>query len=156
MEDAVSYQQVPESLDGYLKQHIRWGRGLNDVARVHSLDLLMDRRLRLALRLELLMFTAGYLDRLALLGAVLLVGLSYLLGNPLVALFWIILFSLSMPLIQIIALFGKERMNTAMWLRLPLVPLFFLLDIFAATRSMLDTVLDQPRRWTKTQRKEIS
>ena len=36
MEDAVSYQQVPQSLDGYIKQHIRWGRGLNDVARVHS------------------------------------------------------------------------------------------------------------------------
>ena len=155
MEDAVSYQQVPQSLDGYIKQHIRWGRGLNDVARVHSLDLLRDRRLRLALRLELLMFTAGYLDRLALMSAVLLVGFSYLLGNTLVALLWIILFSLAMPLIQIIVLFCKERMNAAMWLRLPLIPLFFLLDIFAAIRSMLDTVLNQPRLWTKTQRKEI-
>lgn len=156
MEDVVSYQQVPESLDGYLKQHIRWGRGLNDVARVHSLNLLRDRRLRFALRIELLLFTAGYLDRLALMGAVVIVGLSYLLGNPLVALLWIILFSLSMPLIQIMVLFAKERMKAAMWFRLPLVPLFFLLDIFAATRSILDTLLNQPRGWTKTQRKEIS
>jgi hypothetical protein len=127
---------------------------LNDVARVHSLKLLSDRSLHLALRLELLLFTAGYLDRLALMSAVLLVGLSYFLGNALVVLFWIILFSLVMPLVQIVVLFLKERMNPAMWLRLPLVPLFYLLDIFAALRSMLDTVLNQPRLWTKTQREE--
>ena len=155
MEDAISYQQVPQSLDGYLKQHIRWGRGLNDVARVHSLDLLHDHTLHLALRLELLLFTAGYLDRLALMSAVLLVGFSYLLGNTLITLLWIILFSLAMPLVQIVVLFCKERMNIAMWLRLPLVPVFFLLDIFAAIRSMLDTLLNQPRLWTKTQREEI-
>ena len=154
MEDAVSHQRVPQSLDGYLKQHIRWGRGLNDVARVHSLKLLSDRSLHLALRLELLLFAAGYLDRLALMSAVLLVSFSYFLGNALVVLFWIILFSLAMPLVQIVVLFLKERMNAAMWLRLPLVPLFFLLDIFAALRSMLDTVLNQPRLWTKTQREE--
>jgi cellulose synthase/poly-beta-1,6-N-acetylglucosamine synthase-like glycosyltransferase len=156
MEDAVSYQQVPQSLDGYIKQHVRWGRGLNDVARVHSLDLLSDRRLRYPLRLELLMFTAGYLDRLALMSAVLLIGLSYLLGNTLVALLWIVLFSLAMPLIQIIILFCKEQMNIAMWSRLPLIPVFFALDIFAAIRSMLDTLLNKPRLWTKTQREEIS
>jgi len=155
MEDAVSYQQVPHSLAGYLKQHIRWGRGLNDVARVHSRNLLSDHRLRLTLRLELLMFTAGYLDRLALLSAILLVGFSYLLGNTLDALFWIILFSLAMPLIQVIVLFGKERMNIAMWFRLPLIPLFFLLDIFAAIWSTLESILNRPRLWTKTQRKEI-
>ncbi len=155
MEDAISYQQVPQSLDGYLKQHIRWGRGLNDVARVHGFDLLGDRTLHLALRLELLLFTAGYLDRLALMSAVLLVGFSYLLGNTLITLLWIILFSLAMPLVQIVVLFCKERMNIAMWLRLPLVPVFFLLDIFAAIRSMLDTLLNQPRLWTKTQREEI-
>ena len=146
---------MPQSLDGYLKQHIRWGRGLNDVARVHSLDLLHDHTLHLALRLELLLFTAGYLDRLALMSAVLLVGFSYLLGNTLITLLWIILFSLAMPLVQIVVLFCKERMNIAMWLRLPLVPVFFLLDIFAAIRSMLDTLLNQPRLWTKTQREEI-
>jgi hypothetical protein len=60
-----------------------------------------------------------------------------------------------MPLVQIVVLFGKERMNAAMWLRVPLIPLFFLLDIFAAIRSMLDTLLNQPRLWIKTQREEI-
>lgn len=154
MEDAISYQQVPQSMDGYLRQHIRWGRGLNDVAKVHSLDILRDRTLHGALRLELLLFTAGYLDRLALMSAVLLVGFSYLLGSALIPLLWIILFSLAMPLVQIVALFLKERMNSAMWIRLPLIPVFFAIDIFAALRAMLDTFLNQPRLWTKTERGE--
>ena len=155
-QEAVSYQQVPQSVGGYLKQHIRWGRGLNDVAKVHGLEILTDRKLSLPLRLELLLFTAGYIDRLALIGAVLLMILSYLIGSTLFPLLLgVILFSLVTPLAQIVALFIKERMSMAMWIRLPLIPIFFALDIFAAVRSMLDTLLNQPRLWTKTQREEI-
>ena len=155
-QDAVSSQQVPESLDGYLKQHIRWGRGLNDVAKVHAWKILTDRELSLPLRVELLLFTAGYLDRLALLGALLLMVFSYLIGNGLIVpLLGIILISLLTPLGQIVALFFKERMDMAMWIRLPLIPVFFAIDIFAAIRSMLGTLLNQPRLWTKTQREEI-
>ena len=154
--DSVSSQQVPESLNGYLKQHIRWGRGLNDVAKVHAWKILTDRKLSLPLRVELLLFTAGYLDRLALLGALFLMVFSYLVGNPLVfPLLGIILISLLTPLMQIVVLFFKERMDIGMWIRLPLIPVFFAIDIFAAIRSTLDTLLNQPRLWTKTQREEI-
>ena len=155
MEDAVSYQQVPQSMDGYVKQHIRWGRGLNDVARVHSLEILRDQKLHLALRLELLLFTTGYLDRLALMSAILLAGFSYLLEISLIPLLLIILFSLAMPLVQIVVLFLRERVNTAMWVRLPLVPVFFVIDIFAAIRATWDTLLNQPRLWSKTERGEM-
>lgn len=155
-EDANSYQQVPQSVKGYLRQHIRWGRGLNDVARGHSSEILRDNKLDLPLRLELLLFTAGYIDRLALLSALFLMTLSYLIGSTLFPLLLgIILFSLVTPLAQIVALFLKERMRMAMWIRLPLIPIFFALDIFAAVRSMLDTLLNQPRLWSKTQREEI-
>jgi cellulose synthase/poly-beta-1,6-N-acetylglucosamine synthase-like glycosyltransferase len=155
-QDAVSTQQVPESMDGYLKQHIRWGRGLNDVAKVHAWKVLTDRKLSLPLRVELLLFTAGYLDRLALLSALLLLVFSSLIGSALVLpLLGVILFSLATPLGQIVALFLKERMGMAMWIRLPLLPIFFAIDIFAAIRSMLDTLLNQPRLWTKTKREEI-
>lgn len=155
-QDAVSTQQVPQSLDGYLKQHIRWGRGLNDVAKLHAWMVLTDRNLSLPLRVELLLFTAGYLDRLALLSALLLMAFSYLIGSAFVLpLLGIILFSLATPLVQIVALFLKERMGMAMWVRLPLVPVFFAVDIFAAIRSMLDSLLNRPRLWTKTQREDI-
>ncbi|HSL43682.1 MAG TPA: glycosyltransferase family 2 protein [Anaerolineales bacterium] len=155
-QEAVSYQQVPQSVGGYLKQHIRWGRGLNDVAKVHGLEILTDRKLSLPLRLELLLFTAGYLDRLALMSAVLLMIPSYLISSTLfLLLLGIVLFSLVTPLVQIVAIFLKERFGMAMWLRLPLIPVFFALDIFAAIRAMLDTVLNQPRLWTKTRREEL-
>ena len=62
-QDMISTQHVPQSIDGYLKQHIRWGRGLNDVAKVHAWKVLTDQKLSLLLRVELLLFTAGYLDR---------------------------------------------------------------------------------------------
>jgi len=156
-QDAISSQQVPQSVDGYLKQHIRWGRGLNDVAKVHAWKILTDQKLTLPLRVELLLFSAGYLDRLALLSALLIMVFSYLLGSALVLpLLGVILFSLATPLGQIVALFLKERMGMAMWIRLPLIPVFFALDIFAAIRSMLETLLNQPRSWSKTQREEIS
>jgi cellulose synthase/poly-beta-1,6-N-acetylglucosamine synthase-like glycosyltransferase len=143
-------------VNGYLKQHIRWGRGLNDVAKVHTARILTDRKLNLPLRLELLLFTAGYLDRLALMSAVLLTIIAYFYSTGLFfLLLGIILLSLLMPLIQILALFIKERFDLAMWKRLPWIPVFFLLDIFAAIRAMLDTLLNQPRLWTKTQREEL-
>jgi cellulose synthase/poly-beta-1,6-N-acetylglucosamine synthase-like glycosyltransferase len=153
-EDAVSYQQVPQSVNGYLKQHIRWGRGLNDVARIHSLEILKDRKLALPLRLELLLFTAGYLDRIALMSAVLLLAFTYF-TQVFFPLLFIILFSLVTPLAQIIVIFLKERMSMVMWIRLPLIPVFFALDIFAAMRAMLDTLLNRSRLWNKTERVEI-
>jgi len=154
--DAISYQQVPQSLDGYLKQHIRWGRGLNDVAKSHRAAFLMDRKLSLPLRLELLLFTAGYLDRLALMSAVFLLFVAYFVSSTLVLfLLGVTLLSLLTPLAQIAALFFKERMDMAMWIRLPLVPVFFIFDIFAALRAMSETLLNRPRLWTKTRREEI-
>lgn len=155
-QDAVSYQQVPESVNGYIKQHVRWGRGLNDVARVHAWEVLTDRKLSLPLRVELLLFTAGYLDRLALMAAGLLLILSCLLHSAtFLPLLGFVLLSVLTPMAQIVALFFKERMSLAMWIRLPLVPVFFALDIFAALRSMLETLLNQPRLWAKTERAEI-
>ena len=67
--DATARHQVPESIDGYFKQHVRWARGFNDVARNHVAGALRDRRIPIRLRAELLLFSLGYLDRLALLVA---------------------------------------------------------------------------------------
>jgi cellulose synthase/poly-beta-1,6-N-acetylglucosamine synthase-like glycosyltransferase len=152
----ISNQQVPQTVHGYLKQHIRWGRGLNDVAKVHTAQILVDSKLSLPVRLELLLFSAGYLDRLALMCAGFLMVIAYFFSATLFSLlFGVISLSLLMPLIQIVALFIKERFALAMWKRLPWIPVFFLLDIFAAIRAMLDTLLEQPRFWTKTQREEL-
>jgi len=136
-ETAVSFQQVPQSIKGYLKQHVRWGRGLNDVARGRGLGILRRPGLAWPLRLELLLFTAGYLDRIALIGAILLTAASFLTGGRIRFPPGILLFALFTPLLQILTLFVAERMPISMWVRLPLVPVFFVLDIFAAAQAHL-------------------
>jgi cellulose synthase/poly-beta-1,6-N-acetylglucosamine synthase-like glycosyltransferase len=153
-EDVVSCQQVPGTIRGYLKQHIRWGRGLNDVTKTHSLEILRKPDFPFLLRLELLLFSSGYLDRLAVIGAGFLMIYSYLSGDPFALIFLIVMISLLTPFAQILGLFIKEHIQAAMWIRLPLLPLFFALDIFAASRAMLDTVLDRSRSWSRTERIE--
>jgi cellulose synthase/poly-beta-1,6-N-acetylglucosamine synthase-like glycosyltransferase len=151
-EDVVSYYQVPETRAGYLVQHARWARGYNDIARENTLSLLRESRLSAFLRAELILFGLGYLDRLALLGTGLFTAMSYL--NPRRFPFprWVLYLALLTPLAQIVALFAEQRVSTAYWLRLPLVPLFFALDIFAALRAALDFGLNRQRVWTRTDR----
>lgn len=151
-EEAIAYFQVPETRGGYVKQHARWGRGYNDVAREHALGLLRQRELRPLLRLELILFSVGYLDRLALLGAGGLTLLSLLDPHRYKFPRWILPLALVTPFAQIVALFIEQRMSLAMWLRLPLVPIFFALDIYAALRALMDSLLNREHVWSKTER----
>jgi len=146
--DAVSFHQAPASLRGYVRQHLRWGRGFNEVARTHLRSLMTDRSLSWPMRFELAIFSVGYLDRLALLVAIALAltGLS----RPLML--WGIALSLGLPLSQILAAFIFDRARPGMWLRLPLVPLFFVLDAATAAWAMAATLLNRPRVWSKTER----
>jgi cellulose synthase/poly-beta-1,6-N-acetylglucosamine synthase-like glycosyltransferase len=149
--DAIAYHQVPETVRGYLRQHARWARGFNDVAGDHAIAVLTNARLALPLRTELFLFSVGYFDRLALIGAGLLTSLAYL-SRHFVFPRRILLLALLTPLAQIVALFFEQRVALAMWIRLPLVPIFFALDIFAALRALRDSILNRTRVWTKTER----
>jgi cellulose synthase/poly-beta-1,6-N-acetylglucosamine synthase-like glycosyltransferase len=151
---AVSTLQVPFTLAGWVRQHIRWGRGFNDVARTHLPALLRDARLSWLMRLELALFSLGYLDRLALLGITGVLMLNAITGRgqaqglPLLG----IALNLGLPMIQIIAALTFDRAPWAMWVRLPLVPLFFMLDAGVAVWSMALTLLNRPRVWGQTER----
>lgn len=151
-EDAVAYQQVPQTAAGYLKQHARWGRGFNDIARTHALALVQQRNVNPLLRGELFLFALGYLDRLALLGAGMFSVLSVVFPHTVRFPRGVLYFALLTPFAQIVALFAEQRVGVEMWLRLPYVALFFALDIFAALRAMLDSVLNRARVWTTTER----
>ncbi len=169
---AISRHRVPESIDGYFKQHVRWARGFNDVARNHAASALTDRRLPLRLRVELVLFSLGYLDRLALLVAIGMKAMDWtsappdespplryegrrrrtkdeLLGS-------VLKISLLMPLAQIVAVFIGERASRGMWLRIPAIPFLFGLDVLVALRAAIDSVLNRPRVWIKTKRAEDS
>lgn len=138
--DAISRHRAPQSVAGYWRQHTRWARGFNDVARAQGLELLADDRLSLPLRLELLAFALGYLDRLALLAAALLALRRRWLVLPL-------LLSLLTPLLQIGAALKLSGQPPAMWARLGWVPLFFGLDAAMAVTGAWHTLRRAPRRW---------
>ena len=151
-EEAMAHFQVPETRIGYINQHARWARGFNDIASDHAQSLLCQSNLRPLLRIELFLFAVGYLDRIALLGAGALTLLSVFSPRRLRFPRSILYVSLLMPLVQIIALLLEQRASRAMWLRLPFVPLFFALDVYAAMRAMLDSLLKRKRIWRRTPR----
>lgn len=145
---------VPFTVPGFVRQHVRWGRGFNDVARAHLPSLLRDQRLAPGMRLELALFALGYLDRLALLGSLGLLLLSSVFGiEPArtLALAGIAL-NVGLPFAQIVAVLARERAPAAWWRRLAWVPVFFGLDAAVAVWSLALTVLDRPRLWTRTER----
>ena len=151
-EDAIAYHQAPETVDAYLKQHRRWARGFNDAAGRHASAVAGNRSLSWPLRVELMLFSAGYLDRFALMGAGLLSVLSWLapaaFGFPRAVLG----LALVMPFVQVAALFAAQQAPKAMWMRFPLIPLFFGLDLLAAASGMSDTLLRRARTWSRTAR----
>jgi hypothetical protein len=155
---AVATDRVPETLGGYWRQHVRWGRGFHDVAQSQA----GGRRQRAGeaqipglLRLELWMFSLGYLDRLALLlGTVLLAVAPQRSGaagwrRPLAVLVGA---NLALPYLQMGLALRAERAPAAWWLRLPLVPIFFAVDLAAAVWSLLLSLARRPRMWQPTER----
>ena len=141
---AISYHQVPQTIAGYWRQHTRWARGFNDVAKDQAIRLLSDQRLSWGVRLELLLFSLGYLDRIALLSAVLLAIVNRARRRWLVG---TILLNLITPFLQIIAALKLSTQPRAMWLRLVWVPFFFVVDIAMAATGFWTTLANMPQNW---------
>lgn len=151
LETVPAWDEVPATVADYARQHRRWGRGFQDVAVAQSRRL-WTATLPWLLRLELFLFSLGYLDRLALLAGVGLALSDALLGTAFDFPLWLLLTVLLVPYLQIVAVFWRIRVGRAWWLRLPLVGLLFPVDVLVALHSTLDTLLRRPRRWTPTPR----
>jgi cellulose synthase/poly-beta-1,6-N-acetylglucosamine synthase-like glycosyltransferase len=142
--EAVSFHSVPESISGYWRQHKRWARGFNEVAKNQVRTILFDQQLSWPLRLELLAFAVGYLDRLALLAGA---GLALLHRNSRQFLLRVMAASLLTPLFQIMAALAIGREAPAMWLRIVWLPFFFALDLAMAAAGMWETLRQTPQIW---------
>lgn len=145
---AVSYHRVPETVPGYWRQHTRWARGFNEVAREQAGSLLFDPQLAWPLRLELLTFSLGYLDRLALLA-----GLGLMLLKIRVAAI-IVGVSLLTPLLQTMVALRIARAPAALWRRLVWLPVFFALDIAMAAAGFWDTLRRAPQIWEERRQRK--
>lgn len=140
---AVSYHLAPTTISGYWQQHTRWARGFGDVAREQAGAVIFNKQLSLPLRLELLAFSLGYLDRLAL-----LLGLGFYLFNigrrPLA---WLLSLNLLTPLLQLVAALSLSRAPLALWTRLVWLPPFFALDVAMAVAGFWRTLKQSPQIW---------
>jgi cellulose synthase/poly-beta-1,6-N-acetylglucosamine synthase-like glycosyltransferase len=140
---AVSHHSAPATVSGYWQQHTRWARGFGDVAREQAGAITVDKALPFPLRLELLAFSLGYLDRLAL-----LLDLSFYFFNigrrPLT---WLLPLSLLTPLLQLVVALKISRASITLWTRLVWVPFFFLLDIAMAVTGFWRTLKQSPQIW---------
>lgn len=140
---AISYHAAPQSLPAYWRQHRRWASGFNAVAQEQGPAILRSRQLPWLLRLELLAFSLGYLDRPALAAAAGLcfwprpAGRSRRARRPLLA---ILLLSLLTPLLQVILALHLESAAPALWFRVLLLPLFLSFDVAVASLSLLQSL----------------
>ena len=147
VERVPAFDHVPATLRAFWRQHVRWSRGFQDVAAGHS-GRLLRHQLPFPLRLELLLFSLGYLDRLALLAAAALLLSDALLHTQFGFPAWLLIAVLALPYLQVVAVFWRTRQPTAWWLRLPYLFFLFPVDLLVAVRSTLDTLLSRPRTWT--------
>ena len=143
---AYSSHDAPTSLMGYWRQHSRWARGFNDAAQAQGVIILSNNTLSWPLRLELLLFSLGYLDRVALVVVAFRLMFSlHRVSNPmkvlsLSGLFYLLLLTLFTPLLQILAALKIEGAPWAMWGRVIWLPLFFGLDISMAVWGAWQTL----------------
>jgi cellulose synthase/poly-beta-1,6-N-acetylglucosamine synthase-like glycosyltransferase len=141
---AMSYHSVPQTLAGYWRQHTRWARGFNEVAKNQARATLSADRLPWMLRLELLIFASGYLDRLALLAGA---GLMLISRQVRPLLSWVMGLSLLTPLLQIGVALALDQAPVPLWRRLGWLPFFFGVDLAAAAASMWSTLKQSPQIW---------
>ncbi|MEZ4771343.1 MAG: glycosyltransferase family 2 protein [Caldilineales bacterium] len=171
--DAVAGDSVPETLRGYWRQHVRWGRGFVDVAAGGGESTGAGKRLQpasdigkpveaaswreadLVRRAELALFSLGYLDRLALLAGVALAaarGFAGRRGRLDTLLRGMLIANVVLPYAQIAAALTAERASPAWWVRLPILPAFFAVDAAAALWSAVLSAGQRPRTWQQTER----
>jgi cellulose synthase/poly-beta-1,6-N-acetylglucosamine synthase-like glycosyltransferase len=149
---SISDHHAPLSVRGYVRQHLRWNRGFQQVAGGRLWAVWANPRLSLPLKLELTFFALGYADRLALIAG----GLCTLadLIRPGAFKFpravWAAYFGV--PAAEMVAALVLAGEPPRAFARLGVVPFFFLLDLGIAAWSALAGVLRRPARWTETER----
>lgn len=144
---AVSFHDAPATLRGYWRQHVRWARGFADAAggsgRQANRPNRTGRTPGPLLTAELWLFALGYLDRAAVLAGGMLAAAG-LAPRPLPGL---LLLHLLTPLVQVVVALWLSAAPRALWARLPILPLFFVVDVLAAMTGMLSKLRGAPPLW---------
>lgn len=144
--EAVSYHAAPHTMKDYWRQHTRWARGFRSVAQTEGREALADDALPWYLRLELLAFSLGYLDRLAWFAVLFRAAWTLLMKRrPARLLLSLSIASFMTPLLQVLVALRLSRAPASMWLQTIWLPLFLPLDISIALVGNLQRPAAQNR-----------
>lgn len=151
--DAVTYHSVPTKIGGYFDQHIRWNRGFYQVLRRRLATLLQpERRVPVLRRIETIIYTLGYIDRI-LLGLVILTALVlWLLGKSIVVHLVLLGLYVAVVLLQILVAILSEPGGYKMLPRLPFALSYCALDMLVAIIGIILTLLRHPLEWKRAER----
>jgi cellulose synthase/poly-beta-1,6-N-acetylglucosamine synthase-like glycosyltransferase len=139
---AISHHAAPAAISQYWRQRVRWSTGFQDVAQEQTAAVLAQKQLPFRLRLELLLFSLGYLDRVALVAA-----LWGCWQRPFVLTKLNLFASLATPFLQMMAALKMSQSPLALWQRLVFVPFFYVIDIAATVASLWYKVRRQTILW---------
>lgn len=134
---AISQHTAPQSISGYWRQHRRWAKGFSQLTNRQLRDSWQNHQLSWPLRLELLLFAAGYLDRLAMLGAMVGLVWRWVTGRAWRFAFAFLLSLLLTPLLQAMIALKLEKAPAGLWWRFIYLPLFLPLDMAMAVTTLL-------------------
>ena len=149
---SVSEHRAPETLRGYVRQHLRWNRGFHQVGGGRLGEVWRKPGLSLLHKLELTFFALGYADRLALLAGAAFTAVDVwrpgTFGFPL----WVWAAYFGLPALEMVAALALAGERPTAYARLAVVPVFFAIDIAIAAWAAAQSALRRPARWAATER----
>ncbi|MDP8222835.1 MAG: glycosyltransferase family 2 protein [Candidatus Lernaella stagnicola] len=131
-------------------QRAAWARGYHRVMRDHGHALFITAP-NLIASVDRLLFTAGYLDRLAFLAAVALAATASAVPSLWLP-WWFVAAWAALPLAQIALALYADRWRGARLARVPVALALVAVDLAASTAAAAADVLNRPLPWRKTQR----
>lgn len=149
---SITEHEAPDSIKSYISQHLRWNRGFNEVAKSHWRHILNNNRIPFLRRIEVAIFSLGYVDRLFFFAAFGLTLLSLSVFPSFHFPFWVWLFLLGFPAFEILTALLVEREQISMYFQLPLILSMFSLDVFVTLKAVYQGLAKRPNRWNKTPR----
>jgi cellulose synthase/poly-beta-1,6-N-acetylglucosamine synthase-like glycosyltransferase len=138
---AISTHAVPRSLPGHWQQHARWSRGFGQVVRQQTRQIVTTQKLSWWMRVELLAFASGYVDRAAwLVISLWIVVKSAVTRHPPFIFLTILATSLITPLFQAVVALRYAQAPSALYWRVLLLPLLLPLDVASSLSGLLQKV----------------
>ena len=143
LHDAVIDNTVVQSWKDYWKQHLRWSRNLFSASGARAGA--SEHAMSIPQRTELWMQSAGYADRLAMVGALVFAALGRIS-------LWIPLLYAFVIAAQLVAAVTMAGAGSRMFRFLAWSGAFYVVDVAATVASVILHLLRRPRRWNQAAR----